>query len=92
MLGGIGFTVALLVAELSFGLGSAHDDHAKVGVLTGSFLAAIIGGVLLALRNAHYKKLRAQGVAVDTFDGEEPDAEQARAAQERDRYHEGERD
>ncbi|MEU6856951.1 Na+/H+ antiporter NhaA [Rothia kristinae] len=92
MLGGIGFTVALLVAELSFGLGSTHDDHAKVGVLTGSFLAAIIGGVLLALRNAHYKKLRAQGVAVDTFDGQEPDAEQARAAQERDRYHEGERD
>lgn len=45
-LGGIGFTVALFVADLAFpdpGLGS----QAKVGILLGSVLAAVAGGVLL---------------------------------------------
>ena len=68
MVAGIGFTVSLLVAELSFGLGSPHDEHAKVGILTGSAIAALIGGSLLAVRNAHYKKLREQGVVVDKLD------------------------
>lgn len=29
-----------LVAELSFGHGNIHDDHAKVGILTASLLGA----------------------------------------------------
>lgn len=70
MMGGIGFTVALLVAELSFGLGTVQDDHAKIGVLAGSFLSAILGGILLAIRNRHYQRLRDQGIPVDTFDGD----------------------
>ncbi|GAB2614760.1 Na+/H+ antiporter NhaA [Kocuria himachalensis] len=65
---GIGFTVSLLVAELSFGVGSPHNEHAKVGILTGSAIAAVLGGSLLAVRNTHYKKLRAQGVEVDKLD------------------------
>ncbi|WP_129659695.1 Na+/H+ antiporter NhaA [Rothia halotolerans] len=60
MMGGIGFTVALLVAELSFGLGTEFDDHAKVGVLSGSLISAVLGGILLSFRNAHYKRLRAE--------------------------------
>ncbi|WP_372490410.1 Na+/H+ antiporter NhaA [Kocuria flava] len=68
LVAGIGFTVSLLVAELSFGIGSPHNEHAKVGILTGSAIAAVIGGTLLSVRNAHYKKLRAQGVAVDKLD------------------------
>ncbi|WP_082470445.1 MULTISPECIES: Na+/H+ antiporter NhaA [Micrococcales] len=80
MMGGIGFTVALLVAELSFGLGTIHDDHAKVGVLSGSLLAAFLGGILLSFRNAHYKKLRAAGYPVDTYDGAPPNPDEARAA------------
>ncbi|MFI7581399.1 Na+/H+ antiporter NhaA [Kocuria kalidii] len=68
MVAGIGFTVALLVAELSFGPGSLHDEHAKVGILTGSAIAALAGGTLLTVRNGHYKKLRLQGVAVDRLD------------------------
>lgn len=56
MIAGIGFTVALLVGELSFGLGSEHDDDAKVGILTGSLLAAILGGFIVSLRNRHYKR------------------------------------
>lgn len=51
---GIGFTVSLLVAERAFGVGTPADDHAKVGVLTGSLCAAVIGGTILALRSRHY--------------------------------------
>lgn len=53
---GIGFTVSLLVGELSFGSGSNADAHVKVGVLAGSFLAATIGAVILGLRNRTYKQ------------------------------------
>ncbi|MGB3301361.1 Na+/H+ antiporter NhaA [Gordonia sp. (in: high G+C Gram-positive bacteria)] len=51
LLTGIGFTVALLIAELSFssssGLPSDHLPAAKVGILLGSLVAAILGGLLL---------------------------------------------
>ncbi|MDF1489086.1 Na+/H+ antiporter NhaA [Tessaracoccus caeni] len=43
---GIGFTVALLVAELSFPDGH-HTAGAKIAVLTASLLAAILGAILL---------------------------------------------
>jgi NhaA family Na+:H+ antiporter len=36
LLGGIGFTVSLLIGELAFGAGSLRDEHVKVAVLTGS--------------------------------------------------------
>ena len=42
LLGGIGFTVSLLIGELAFGTGSARDDHVKVGVLVGSVVAALL--------------------------------------------------
>jgi NhaA family Na+:H+ antiporter len=54
---GIGFTVSLLVGELSFGAGSESDDHVKVGVLAGSLIAAAIGAVILSIRNRHYGAL-----------------------------------
>ena len=43
---GIGFTVSLLITELSFKDGP-HFGAAKVGILAGSFLAAILGAALL---------------------------------------------
>ncbi|TQS88033.1 Na+/H+ antiporter NhaA [Arthrobacter sp. TS-15] len=55
LLAGIGFTVSLLVAELSFGHGNVHDDAAKVGILTASVLAALLAVVLLRTRNKHYR-------------------------------------
>lgn len=55
LLGGIGFTVSLLVGELSFGLGSPANDHAKVGVLMGSVLAALLASTVLVTRNRHYR-------------------------------------
>lgn len=55
LLAGIGFTVSLLVAELSFGHGSLHDDHAKVGILAASLLAAILAAAVLSTRNRQYR-------------------------------------
>ncbi|WP_247638641.1 Na+/H+ antiporter NhaA [Microbacterium sufflavum] len=50
LLAGIGFTVSLLVGELAYGSSSVADDHVKIGVLVGSLVAAVLGGVVLALR------------------------------------------
>ena len=55
---GIGFTVSLLVGELSFGTGSESDNHVKVGVLAGSLIAAAIGATILSARNTHYRALQ----------------------------------
>lgn len=43
---GIGFTVSLLIAELSFP-DSEHTASAKLAILTASFIAAILGAVML---------------------------------------------
>ncbi|WP_346846106.1 Na+/H+ antiporter NhaA [uncultured Rothia sp.] len=56
-LGGIGFTVSLLIAELSFGIGSDYNDYAKIAILTASVLAAILGSLILGSRNRHFKKI-----------------------------------
>jgi NhaA family Na+:H+ antiporter len=58
MLAGIGFTVSLLIAELAFG-GTAGHDHAKVGVLAGSVLAALLAALVLRARNRVYRRLAA---------------------------------
>jgi NhaA family Na+:H+ antiporter len=65
LLAGIGFTVSLLVAELSFGQGSVHDDHAKVGILAASLLAALLAATVLVTRNRQYRAGEA-GEAIDT--------------------------
>lgn len=56
LLAGIGFTVSLLVAELSFGLGSPYDDHAKVGILAASLIAAVLATLVLTSRNRYYRQ------------------------------------
>jgi NhaA family Na+:H+ antiporter len=48
MIAGIGFTVALFVASLSFPAGGALEPLAKVGILTASTLAAVLGTVFLS--------------------------------------------
>jgi NhaA family Na+:H+ antiporter len=57
LLGGIGFTVSLLITELAYGAGSERYDHAKVGILAGTLLAAGIAAVILRLRNRRYKQM-----------------------------------
>ncbi|GAA5228467.1 Na+/H+ antiporter NhaA [Paeniglutamicibacter antarcticus] len=58
LLAGIGFTVSLLVAELSFGLGTSANDHAKVAILVASVLAALLASILLGSRNRQYRKIQ----------------------------------
>jgi len=58
LLAGIGFTVSLLIAELSFTPGSALHDHAKVAILAASLIAAGCATVLLTIRNRHYRNLQ----------------------------------
>jgi Na+:H+ antiporter, NhaA family len=53
---GIGFTVSLLIGELAFGSASVADEHVKIGVLTGSLVAALIGGTLLAISSRRYRR------------------------------------
>ncbi len=51
MLGGIGFTVSLFIATLSFGDSSPHMvdllNHAKLGIVLGSLISGIIGFIWL---------------------------------------------
>jgi NhaA family Na+:H+ antiporter len=54
VLAGIGFTVALLIAQLAFGKDEAQIERAKAAVLIASVLAALIAAVLLARRNRAY--------------------------------------
>ena len=53
-LGGIGFTVSLLMNELAFD--GAVADEVTLAVLIASVLAALLGGVLVAIRNRHYAR------------------------------------
>jgi NhaA family Na+:H+ antiporter len=57
VLGGIGFTVSLLIGELAFGADTPQDDHVKVGVLVGTLAAAVVAAVVLRLRNRRYRRL-----------------------------------
>ncbi len=59
VLGGVGFTVSLLVGELAFG-DSATGEHARLGILLGSVIAAILASVMLGRRNAAYRRIAAQ--------------------------------
>lgn len=74
-LGGIGFTVSLLIAELSFGVGTEPGDHAKVGIFLASLAAAIVGAAVLTARNRHYARL-AKADSVDLDADGIPDAYQ----------------
>ncbi|MGY1602872.1 Na+/H+ antiporter NhaA [Geodermatophilus sp. SYSU D00815] len=69
LLGGIGFTVSLLIGELAFGTGSERDDHVKVGVLVGTLTAALLATVVLRLRNRRYRRLVAEEQVDRDHDG-----------------------
>lgn len=55
VLGGMGFTVALLIGELAFDGGS---PQATLGVLAGSAVSALLAAVILGARNRHYRRLQ----------------------------------
>lgn len=55
LLGGIGFTVALLIGDLAFG-DPVRQEHAKLGVLIGTLTAALLAAVLLTIRDRAYAR------------------------------------
>ncbi|MGO2139478.1 MAG: Na+/H+ antiporter NhaA [Leucobacter sp.] len=57
LLAAIGFTVSLLIAELSFDADSAASDYAKIAILVASIIAASFAATLLGIRNRRYKTL-----------------------------------
>lgn len=57
LLGGLGFTVALLIGELAFGAETLRGDHVKVGVLVGSISAALLASIVLRIRNRAYRAI-----------------------------------
>jgi Na+:H+ antiporter, NhaA family len=75
LLAGIGFTVSLLVTELSFTAGDAHTEHAKVAVMTSSIVAALLASTILVARNKKYKEIEAAD-SVDEDDDGVPDVYQ----------------
>ena len=80
LLGGIGFTVSLLITELAYGAESTSYDHAKVGILAGTLLAALLATVVLRLRNRRYRRI-AEEEQVDADQDGVPDVYQRPSAQ-----------
>ena len=54
MLAGIGFTVSMLMTDLSFPKSHEFADEAKASVLVASFLAAVVGGGMLRHRGKRH--------------------------------------
>ncbi|TFD93494.1 Na+/H+ antiporter NhaA [Cryobacterium lactosi] len=75
ILAGIGFTVSLLIADLSFAAGGLTNDHAKVGILVASLTAALLASVILRARNRVYRRIE-QADAVDADGDGIPDVYQ----------------
>ena len=61
ILGGVGFTVSLLIGELAFGEGSEREDHVKIGILVGTIVAIVLGTVVLRARDRAYRTRRVSG-------------------------------
>ena len=56
---GVGFTVSLLIGQLSFDPSSPHSEHVRAAVLIGSLTAATLGGILLTWRSRVHVRLEA---------------------------------
>jgi NhaA family Na+:H+ antiporter len=80
LLGGIGFTVSLLVGELAYGTGTPRDDLVKVGVLTGSLLAALLATFVLRARSRVYRRMEEEERR-DADDDGIPDVYQGRSGE-----------
>ena len=57
-LGGIGFTVSLLLSELAFAGDKLIRDEATLGVLGGSVISIVLAALFVAQRARHYRRTR----------------------------------
>ncbi|KDA04621.1 hypothetical protein DC31_05865 [Microbacterium sp. CH12i] len=64
-LAGIGFTVSLLIGELSFAAGTPAYDNTKVAILIASIVASLLAATIFVPRNRHYSRIR-EAAAADT--------------------------
>ncbi len=55
VLGGVGFTVSLLIGELSFGSAAQRSIDVRIGVLAGSLISALVAALILAIRSRRYR-------------------------------------
>ncbi len=55
VLGGVGFTVSLLIGHLAFGGDAARAADVQIGVAAGSLIAAALAAAILGARNRHYR-------------------------------------
>ena len=75
MLCGIGFTMSLFISELAFAGSSLLREEAKVGILMGSILSALVGYAILRFTPLHEKhdEIEAQEAAEQDADGDVAD-------------------
>lgn len=66
MLGGIGFTVSLLMNELAFARNEEILDEGVLAVLVGSGIAIVASAVVVTLRARAYRARRELSEAEDT--------------------------
>ena len=59
-LAGIGFTMAIFIASLAFELSPVFIDSAKIGILIGSLISAIIGFTILRFNKGAGFKVQAE--------------------------------
>jgi len=55
-LGGIGFTVSLLLANLAFATDAGVRDQAILGVLLGSLISLVLAAFLVSMRARAYRR------------------------------------
>ncbi len=63
-LGGIGFTVSLLLSELAFDGAPLLRDEATLGVLAGSLISLVLAAILVSRRAHHHRRAAAQDAEV----------------------------
>lgn len=71
VLGGVGFTVALLISELGYADNALYLENAKIAVLVGSLIAATIAAFTLLSRGRAYARMAAMEEAEQDPDATE---------------------
>lgn len=70
-LGGIGFTVSLLMNELAFADTPEVAHEGTLAVLLGSAISAVVASIIVARLDAHYRRLRELRAAAHASRGRE---------------------